>query len=133
MLKLIYTETGFWLERLPQSLEEWVLSRVTLSLRAGLRLLFEPSTASFLIAVDKPWQTLLQTAADLDNEAIAVCVCDAECVEVSLRGTWLTTDGESAEGVFVAVISDRTELLLFNLWLEAQAIKQRRGWDLNPR
>ena len=97
-----------------------MLSRVMLSLRAGLRLLFEPSTASFLIAVDKSWQALLQTAA-LDNEAIAVCVCDAEYIEVSLRGTWLTTDGESAEGVFVAVISDHTELLLFNLWLEAQA------------
>ena len=62
-----------------------------------------------------------------------MCVGDAEYVEVSLRGTWLTTDGESAEGVFVAVISEHTEFLLVELWLEAQAIKQRRGWDLNPR
>lgn len=121
MLKLTYTETGFYLERLPQSLEEWMLSRVTLSLRAGLRLLVEPSTASFLLAAGLPGQALLQAAAELDNQAIAVCVCDAEYIEVSLRGTWLTADAESAEGIFVTVISDHTEFLIFNLWLDAQA------------
>jgi hypothetical protein len=122
MLKLTYIETGFYLERLAQSLEEWVFSRVMLSLGVGQRLLVEPSTASFLLPADLPGQPLLQAAAELERtEAIALCVCDAESIEVSLRGTWLAVDGESAEGVFVAAMSDRTELFLFKLWQEAQA------------
>lgn len=120
MLKLTYTETGVHLERVAQSLEEWVFSRVILSLRVGLRLLVEPSTASFLLPADLPGLPLLQSAAQLETEAIALCVCDAEYIEVSLRGTWLAADEESAEGAFVAAMSDRTEFFLFKLWQEAQ-------------
>ena len=121
MLKLTYTETGFRLERLAQSLEEWVLSRVILALRVGQRLLVEPSTASFLLPADLPGQPLLQAAVEVDNDAIAVCVCDAKDVEVSLRGTWIASDEENAEGVFVAVMSDRTEFLVFKLWQDSLA------------
>lgn len=122
MLKLTYTETDFYLECLAQSLEEWVFLRVMLSLRAGQRLLVEPGTASFLLPADLPGQPLLQAAAALEQiEAIVVCVCDAESIEVSLRGTWLAEDEESASGVFVTVMSDRTEFFLSKLWQEAQA------------
>lgn len=120
MLKLTYTETGVHLELVAQSLEEWVFSRVILSLRVGLRLLVEPSTASFLLPADLPGLPLLQSAAQLETEGIALCVCDAEYIEVSLRGTWLAADEESAEGAFVAAMSDRTEFFLFKLWQEAQ-------------
>lgn len=120
MLKLTYTETGFHLERLAQSLEEWVLSRVLLSLRVGQKLLVEPSTASFLLPTDLPGLPLLQAAAQLERtEAIALCVCDAEYIEVSLRGTWLAADVESEEGAFVAAMSDRTEFLVFKLWQDS--------------
>lgn len=121
MLKLTYTETGVHLELVAQSLEEWVFSRVILSLRVGLRLLVEPSTASFLLPADLPGLPLLQSAAQLETEAIALCVCDAEYIEVTLQGTWLATDEESAEGAFVAAMSDRTEFFLFKLWQEAQS------------
>lgn len=122
MLKLTYTETNFHLERLAQSLEEWVVSRVILSLRVGQKLLVEPSTASFLLPADLPGLPLLQAAAQLEtNGAIALAVCDDEYVEVSLRGTWLTAEQESAEGVFVAALSERTEFLLFKLWQETLA------------
>lgn len=120
MLKLTYTETAVHLELVAQSLEEWVFSRVILSLRVGLRLLVEPSTASFLLPADLPGLPLLQSAAQLETEGIALCVCDAEYIEVSLRGTWLAADEESAEGAFVAAMSDRTEFFLFKLWQEAQ-------------
>lgn len=121
MLKLTYTETGVHLELVAQSLEEWVFSRVILSLRVGLRLLAEPSTASFLLPADLPGLPLLQSAAQLETEAIALCVCDAEYIEVTLQGTWLAADEESAEGAFVAAMSDRTEFFLFKLWQEAQS------------
>lgn len=120
MLKLTYTETGVHLELVAQSLEEWVFSRVILSLRVGLRLLVEPSTASFLLPADLPGLPLLQSAAQLETEAIALCVCDAEYIEVTLQGTWLAADEESAEGAFVAAMSDLTEFFLFKLWQEAQ-------------
>jgi hypothetical protein len=140
MLKLTYTEAGFHMELLTQSLEEWVQGRVILLLRVGQRLLVEPSTASFLLPADLPGLPLLQTAVELERtEAIALCVCDAEYVEVNLRGTWLAADSESAEGVFVTAMSDsplsgdsyalrpcsangsRTEFFIFKLWQEAQA------------
>jgi hypothetical protein len=62
MLKLTYTETGFRLERLAQSLEEWVQGRVILALRVGQSLLVEPSTASFLLPVDLPGLPLLEAS-----------------------------------------------------------------------
>ena len=120
MLKLTYTETGFYLERLAQSLEEWVLARVMLSLRVRQKLLVEPGTASFLLPADLPGVALLQAAAQLEKtEAITIGVCDAEYIEISLRGTWLAADGESAEGVFVAVTSDSTEFFIFKLWQDS--------------
>ena len=134
MLKLTYIETGFYLEYLPQSLEEWVFSRVVLSLRVGRKLLVEPSTASFLLPADlSSYKVLreaelhrklcvqpLQAADESETEAIAVCVGDAEYIEVSLKGTWLATDEESAEGVFVAALGEHTEFFLLKLWQEVQ-------------
>lgn len=117
MLKLTYTETGFYLERLAQSLEDWVHSRVILALRVGQKLLIEPSTASFLLPTDLSGLTLLEAGVRQETtDVIAVCVCDAEYVEVSLRGTWMAAAPESVEGVFVASMSDRTEFLVSKLW-----------------
>ena len=121
MLKLNYTETGFHLEHLTQSLEEWVAMRVVFALRVGDRICLEPSTASFLLPADLPRLNLL--VAEIRRQGtdeIALCTCDAEYVEVSLQGTWLATEVENAEGVFVAALSHSTETLLFKLWQEAQ-------------
>jgi hypothetical protein len=41
-------------------------------------------------------------------------------VEVSLRGTWVSTSAESDEGVFVVALSDRVEFFLFKLWQLSQ-------------
>ena len=122
MLKLTYTETGFHLERLAQSIEEWVQGRVVLSLRVGQSLLVAPSTASFLLPTDLPGLPLLEAGVRQEAiEAITLCDCDGEYTEVSLQGTWLAADGESEEGDFVAAMSDHTEFFLFKLWQEAQA------------
>lgn len=121
MLKLTYIETGFSLERLAQSLEEWVALRVVFALRLGDRLCVEPSTATFLLPADLPGLNLL--AAEVRRQAtddISFCACDAEYVEVSLKGTWLTVDSESEEGVFVTGLSHSTEFFLAKLWQEAQ-------------
>lgn len=119
MLKLTYTENGFYLERLAQPLEEWVTARVILALRAGTNLCVEPSTASFLLPTEIPQLRHLERHQE-GEDAIAVSLCDAEYVEVSLKGTWMTSDSDCAEGVFVASLSYTIEFFLIKLWEETQ-------------
>jgi hypothetical protein len=120
MLKLTYTENGFYLERLAQPLEEWVTARVILALRAGTSLVVEPSTASFLLPADLPQLRHLERHKE-GEDAIALSICDAEYIEVSLQGTWMTSDSDGAEGIFVTSISYNVEFFLLKLWEESQA------------
>ncbi|MGI8501956.1 MAG: alr0857 family protein [Hassallia sp.] len=130
MLKLIYTEKSFHLECLTQSLEQWVQGRVILALRVGQCLCVEPSTASFLLPVNLPGVEALKAEVKRDvSEIIALSVCDAEYLEVTLRGSWISDGSEDAEGVFVTAMSDspngdslasRTEFFVHKLWQEAQ-------------
>ncbi|NES95035.1 MAG: hypothetical protein F6K32_07330 [Desertifilum sp. SIO1I2] len=119
MLKLTYTETGFYLERLAQPLEEWVTTRILVALRAGTRFTVEPSTAAFLLPADLPHLAQLQVEARREDEAIAFSVCDADYIEVCLKGTWLTCNPQGEEGIFVVAMSDRTEFFLSKLWQDS--------------
>jgi hypothetical protein len=121
MLKLTYTEGSFYLECLTHSLEEWVAQRVILALRVGQSLCIEPSTASFLLPVDLPGVEILKAGVKRDDgEIMSLCTCDAEYMEVTLQGSWLSEGSEGAVGVFVTTLSDRTEFFLHKLWQEAQ-------------
>lgn len=119
MLKLTYTENGFYLERLAQPLEDWVGARVILALRAGTSLCVEPSTASFLLPANLPQLRHLERQQE-GEDAIALSLCDAEYVEVSLQGSWMTSDTDGAEGVFVTSMSYGVEFFLLKLWEESQ-------------
>ncbi|WP_427161373.1 alr0857 family protein [Aliinostoc sp. HNIBRCY26] len=125
MLKLTYTESSFYLEYLALSLEEWVKTRVILALRVGQSVCVEPSTASFLLPADLPGIEALKAEARFaDREIIDVSTSDAEYVEITLRGYWLSDGYEDGDGVFVTMISDapnsRTELFVYKLWQAAQ-------------
>ena len=121
MLKLTYTETSFYLECLPQLLEEWVAQRVILALRVCQNLHVEPSPASFLLPIGLPGVEVLHNQLKRDErEMIALSVCDTEYLEVTLQGFWLSSRLEDAVGVFVTAMSDRTEFFLHKLWQEAQ-------------
>ncbi|MBW4591626.1 MAG: hypothetical protein KME46_01540 [Brasilonema angustatum HA4187-MV1] len=130
MLKLTYTEASFCLECLVQSLEEWVQARVILALRVGQSLCVEPSTASFLLPVNLPGVEILKALVNRENsEIIALVNCDHECVEVTLRGYWLSNGSQDADGIFITASSDSsygehsaspTEFFLHKLWQEAQ-------------
>ncbi|AVH72916.1 alr0857 family protein [Nostoc sp. 'Lobaria pulmonaria (5183) cyanobiont'] len=122
MLKLTYTESSFDLECVTLSLEEWVAQRVILALRVGQGLCIEPTTASFLLPVDLPGVEVLRAEVKRDDrEIIALCACDAEYMEVTLRGSWLSACSKDSVGVFVTTISDRAEFFLQKLWQEAQS------------
>jgi hypothetical protein len=121
MLKLTYTDTFFHLEFLSQPLEDWVAGRVILAMRVGNSICVEPSTASFLLPADLPELSDLEVAIDREGiEAIDLSRCDAEYVEVSISGSWLSGDPEAEEGVFVTAVGDRIESLLFQLWFQSQ-------------
>lgn len=122
MLKLTYTEDSFYMEYLTLSLEEWVAQRVIFSLRVGYSLCVQPSTASFLLPVDLPGvEALKAESRRADGGIIDLAVCDAEYLEVTLCGSWLSDASEGADGVFVTTMSDRTEFFLHKLWQEAQS------------
>lgn len=122
MLKLTYTESSFHLESLALSLEEWVAQRVIFAMRVGQCLCVEPSTASFLLPVDLLGvETLRAEVRRDDREIMALSVCDAQFIEVTLQGSWLSEDCDEVEGVFVTTMSDRAEFFLHKLWQEAQA------------
>ncbi|MEH2150188.1 alr0857 family protein [Nostoc sp.] len=122
MLKLTYTESSFDLECVTLSLEEWVAQRVILALRVGQSFCIEPTTASFLLPVDLPGVEVLRAEVKRDDrEIIALCACDAEYMEVTLQGSWLSASSKDSVGVFATTMSDRAEFFLHKLWQEAQS------------
>jgi hypothetical protein len=123
MLKLTYTEEGLNMEHLRAMVETVVTQRTLLALRLGKALCIQPGTASFLLpigAVD-----LKQFKATMHGEqarSIEICAVDAEFYEVSIRGVWLANGNDAHEGMFVAVMQDKTEFFVHKLWLASQAV-----------
>ncbi|MBI4781490.1 MAG: hypothetical protein HY785_09190 [Oscillatoriophycideae cyanobacterium NC_groundwater_1537_Pr4_S-0.65um_50_18] len=124
MLKVTFMETGSHLEPLPQSPEEWIGVRVLLAMRTAQRLVVESSTATVLLRSDLADLALLEEMMkDEASGAIALCRCDTDYVEVSLRGTWITSDlanPRETEGVFVTLLSPCLEALVLKLWQISQ-------------
>jgi hypothetical protein len=130
MLKFTYTETGITIERVNRSLEELVMLRVVLAMRVGQRLIVEPGTATFLLSANlQAWHLLDAVVRRSLNDTIALCQCDADSIEVSLRGTWIAQTTSSEEGIFLAELGDalpgtlceRAEFIVFKLWRESSA------------
>lgn len=122
MLKITYTETGFNLEHLADSLEQLVVRRIVLAMRVGQSVLVEPSKASFLLPADLPLLNLLHVEAlRYDREKIELSVADENYIEVTLQGTWIAANSHTAEGLFLTAMSERTELYLFKCWEQAKS------------
>ncbi|MBW4670959.1 MAG: hypothetical protein KME60_26935 [Cyanomargarita calcarea GSE-NOS-MK-12-04C] len=124
MLKLIYTENSFTLERLEESLEAWVNTRVILSLHSATSFHIKSSTAAFLIRDEeiKFFKTAKSPSSprnELENVSqenlIDICRCDAEYLEVTFKGVWMTSDIICETGVFVTNLSPSAELLFQKL------------------
>ncbi|MEM1392523.1 MAG: alr0857 family protein [Cyanobacteria bacterium P01_H01_bin.150] len=114
MLKLSYTDNKISLHCLQESLEEWINTRVLLSLRSSTSIYIKSSTASILVPADSFFTTQLE---ELKGENIVeFCRCDSESVEIVLKGIWLTSEVESETGLFVTEIEDKAEYLLQNMF-----------------
>lgn len=122
MLKLTYTESGFFMERLTTSPEQLVALRVMLAMRVGQKIVIEPSSAAFLLPANLPEMSMLEVAVKKEGgAAIDFYIADDEFVEISLGGTWITVDPEHENGILIAALSDRIELLLLKLWQANEA------------
>ena len=130
MLKLTYTDAGLNLERLTGSLEALVSQRAVLAVRLGQNLHVETSSASFLLPRDVPGLAELeieicreqsQFCPDGMSASVDLYPVDEASYEVSLRGVWIAADVDAHEGMFVAVVNDRVEQLLYQLWAIAQS------------
>ncbi len=119
MLKITYTENGFYLEHLKENLEAWIAKRVLLCWRAATSIYVEPSTASFLLPQDVPYLDQLKTLESGHRDVIELIFNEDNFLEVCLQGTWVTAEEDSEEGVFICALGDRTEFFLYQLWQEA--------------
>lgn len=121
MLKVAYTESGLHLERLSQSIEEWIALRVVLALRTNQRLILEHGRASILLPVSLTNLPALKSMLQPEDvETVMLSMCDAEFIEVSLLGIWISTRADESEGTFVVKLSLKTETTLLRLWQDSQ-------------
>ena len=120
MLKLTYTENGFCLELLHQSMEKWLNNRLLVSVRAATSFFVEPSSASFLIPADLDGIKNLEKVQYENCDMMNIALADEEFVEVSLHGNWIVNYPDSEEGIFVTTLSHKAEFFISKLWQEAQ-------------
>jgi hypothetical protein len=116
MLKFTYTESGIHLEYLNQTLEELISLRFILAMRVGDRLIAEPGTASFLLPASRPLQHRLITIALSEENLTSPCPVDTDFVEISLRGTWLSSSMDYGEGLFLTELGEYSERSLLEIW-----------------
>ncbi|MBV6625234.1 MAG: hypothetical protein KI793_20295 [Rivularia sp. (in: Bacteria)] len=114
MLKIIYADDNLNVDYLDVCLEDWINTRVTISVRSATGIHIEFSTAAFLLPADS--STIAQLENIQDENLVEFCRCDAESLEVVLKGIWLTSDLESETGVFATELKYETEYLLHNMF-----------------
>ncbi|MBD2000861.1 hypothetical protein H6G00_30390 [Leptolyngbya sp. FACHB-541] len=122
MLKLNYTDVGLYMEQTMTNPELLIAQRVLLAVQLGRSLHVEPGCASFLLPADIPELKVLEMALHREYGLVATLIAvDEEFVEVGLSGSWIAEDKDAHEGMFLAVMSDRTEFLIYKLWQMSEA------------
>lgn len=114
MLKVTYTETGFYLEYSPQPLSLLLSDRVCTYAHARRPITVQPIQASIPLPaklVTQPMREQFQTLATLE-----MTWCDRNWLEVTLSGLWLTEDPEQEVGIFMTEFNPRLEQRLLRLW-----------------
>jgi hypothetical protein len=125
MLKIIYAETGQHLEPIAaespaaklRQRDDWITERVKFAQSIGQNLLVSQERATFMLPNSIGDVTEIDTCLNsLGAEMVTVDCCDLGWVEIELAGSWISTDLDRAEGVFVAEQPDRVESYLMELW-----------------
>ena len=122
MLKLNYTDVVLYMERTMTNPELLIAQRVLLAMRLGRSLHIEPGRASFLLPADIPELKVLEMALHREyGSAVTLIAVDEEFVEVGISGSWIAEDKDAHAGMFLTVMSDRTEFLTYKLWQMSEA------------
>jgi hypothetical protein len=115
MLKITYFDSDLLVEQVALSVEILVAQRSVVALRAGQPLVMQPGYGSFTLPADLPGVEVLAYTARYRG-ALDVVPCDAHCLEVTLRGTWIADSLTSEEGILVAELGHTLERQLAALW-----------------
>lgn len=113
MLKLTYSDADLLIEYLDLTVEAMVTQRSLVALRAGQPLVVQPGYGAFALPTQLPGIAALKAEG---QGAIDIAPCDIGWLEVTLRGTWLTDNATSAEGILVAELGPALERQLVVLW-----------------
>ncbi|MEA5466291.1 alr0857 family protein [Leptothoe sp. PORK10 BA2] len=117
MLKLNYTDCGLFVETIAASSDVVAIQRVMLAMSIGEPFHLEPSRASFLLPVETLGMTCLESMLKTDTtDTIDLTPADEECVEVSLKGTWMANSSNAESGTFISVLAPELERLIYQLW-----------------
>ena len=120
MLKVIYTETGQYLEYTSSSLNHWLTRQQQLAARMGYTLYVESCTASILLpARDETISTLMIMSTHDCSGTLAWAQADTHTIEVMFPGIWVSPSISNHEGTVITDLGDRTALALFHFWVNA--------------
>lgn len=119
MLRLTYSDLGLHLERVVSSIEFAIAQRVALAMRLGQPLSVEPGRAAFLLPIDQTAD--LGGVLQAESTAATITMVDRQFAEVALSGHWLAASHDADEGLFLTIMSDRAETLIYELWQMSQS------------
>jgi hypothetical protein len=90
-------------------------------MRLGRSLHIESGRASFLLPADIPELKVLEMALHREyGSAVTLIAVDEEFIEVVMSESWISKDNDAHEGMFLAVMSDRTEFVIHKLWQRSE-------------
>jgi hypothetical protein len=125
MLKIIYAETGQHLEPIPaesptaklRQRDDWIAARIEFAQSIGQTLLVSQERATFMLPNSIANVTEIDYCLNrLGAEMVTVDCCDLGWVEIELAGSWIYTEVDRAEGVFITEQPDPVESYLLQLW-----------------
>ncbi len=121
MLKTTYTENGYYLNYLNESLSDWLNTRYLVYLRAAVSIYVNKSAIASIMLPRNLFHIDLLKALQTESKNIYdITICDEEFIEVSLKGIWLANHEDSDEGTFVCDLSNRVESCIYQIWQESQ-------------
>ncbi|WP_036480546.1 alr0857 family protein [Myxosarcina sp. GI1] len=121
MLKTTYTENGYYLNYLNESLSDWLNTRYLVYLRATVSIyVHKNAIASIMLPRNLFHISLLKALQAESQNVYEITICDEEFIEVSLKGIWLANHEVSDEGIFVCDLGNRVESCIYQIWQESQ-------------
>jgi hypothetical protein len=114
MLKITYSDVEPFIEGVAQAVEAVVAQRSLVALRSGQPLWIQASHGSLPFPARGPGVNALVQAAR--RQGLAVTVCDADWLEITLPGTWIADSPTSDHGILLVTgLEDALERQLLSL------------------